>query len=136
MFNNMNYLRVREVASILDVSDDTVRRLIEDGQLRARREGNRIQVDPLSVVEKLSRIASDDGQSQGRRYHSIRNHLRGVVTNIIQDQVMSQVEMVCGPYRIVSLISTEACKDMGLEVGSVAVANMKATNVSISIPKE
>lgn len=132
----MDYLRVREVASILNVSDDTVRRLIEDGQLRAQRQGNRIQIDPLSVVDKLSAIASDDGGSLGRRYHSIRNQLRGVVTSIIQDKVMSQVEMVCGPYRIVSLISTEACKDMDLKVGSIAVANMKATNVSISIPKE
>ncbi|MDO5721626.1 MAG: TOBE domain-containing protein [Actinomycetaceae bacterium] len=130
----MDYLRVSEVASILNVSDDTVRRLIDDGKLTASRKGNRIQVDPLSVVERLSAIAA--GHSPGRKHSSIRNQLRGLVTKIIQDEVMSQVEMVCGPYRIVSLISTAAARDMGLEVGSIAVANMKATNVSISLDKE
>jgi len=44
---------------------------------------------------------------------------------------MSQVEMQCGPYRIVSLISTEAVRELRLEPGSMATAVIKATDVAI-----
>ena len=44
---------------------------------------------------------------------------------------MSQVDIQCGPYRIVSLISTEAVRELGLEPGSIATAVIKATNVTI-----
>ena len=44
---------------------------------------------------------------------------------------MSQVELQCGRYRIVSLISTEAVVELGLAPGSIATAVIKATNVSL-----
>lgn len=48
---------------------------------------------------------------------------------------MSQVDLQCGPYRVVSLISTEGVRELGLEVGSIAMAQIKATNVSLQIPR-
>ena len=63
------------------------------------------------------------------------NQMKGLVTKVTSDTVMTQVEMLCGPYRIVS-ISTEAAQELNLEVGSIAIANMKATNVSISLAKD
>lgn len=130
-------LRVREVAAILGVSDDTVRRLIDDGTLKADRLGGRIVVDGVSVVDHMKKLAETDERSTLEPMHqSIRNHLKGLVTNVISDKVMTQVEMLCGPYRIVSLISTEAAEELNLTVGSIAVANMKATNVSISLAKD
>jgi molybdopterin-binding protein len=47
---------------------------------------------------------------------------------------MAQVEMVAGPFRIVSLISREAADQLGLDPGVMAVASMKATNVTIELP--
>jgi molybdopterin-binding protein len=44
---------------------------------------------------------------------------------------MSQVELQCGPFRVVSLISTEAVRELALEPGSVATAVVKATNVTV-----
>ena len=65
----------------------------------------------------------------GRR--SARNHFTGIVTGVISDLVMSQVELQCGPFRVVSLISTEAVRELGLVPGSIATAVVKATNVTV-----
>ena len=35
---------------------------------------------------------------------------------------MAQVELACGPYRVVSLMSREAADELGLQVGSSARA--------------
>ncbi len=65
-----------------------------------------------------------------------RNRLVGLVTAVTADTVMAQVEIQCGPHRIVSLLSTEAVHEMGLEPGVLAVAVIKSTNVVVETPKE
>ncbi len=60
----------------------------------------------------------------------------GLVTAITSDTVMSQVELQCGPHRIVSLMSTEAVRELGLETGSLAIAVVKATMVIVETPQE
>jgi molybdopterin-binding protein len=62
---------------------------------------------------------------------SARNRFVGIVTDLIVDKVMAQVELQCGPFRVVSLLSAEAVRDLGLELGSPAVAVIKSTNVVI-----
>ena len=66
---------------------------------------------------------------------SARNRFVGLVTEIIADTVMAQVELQCGPYRVVSLMSSEAVRDLGLEVGSLAVAVVKSTMVIVETPR-
>jgi len=46
---------------------------------------------------------------------------------------MAQVELQCGPYRVVSLMSREAADDLGLEPGVTAVASVKSTNVVVEV---
>ena len=67
---------------------------------------------------------------------SARNRFVGLVTDIVVDTVMAQVELQCGPFRVVSLMSSEAVRDLGLELGSVAVAVVKSTTVIIETPRE
>jgi len=66
---------------------------------------------------------------------SARNRFQGLVTRVIRDTVMAQVEIQAGPYRVVSLLSREAADELSLEPGMLAVATVKATNVSVEIPK-
>jgi molybdopterin-binding protein len=47
---------------------------------------------------------------------------------------MAQVELQAGPYRLVSLMSREAADELGLEVGVLAEASVKATNVVVDLP--
>ena len=93
-----------------------------------------VTVDELAALAaELASGRSDLDPAAGVR--SARNHFTGLVTRIVSDSVMSQVDLQCGPFRVVSLISTEAVGELGLEVGSVATAVVKATNVSVETPR-
>lgn len=81
------------------------------------------------MAERAIQLA--EGKSDSDRAVSTRNELMGIVTRVQKDGVMAQVDIQCGIYRIVSLISSEAAVEMGLEVGSPATALVKATNVSV-----
>jgi molybdopterin-binding protein len=70
----------------------------------------------------------------GSGHSSARNRIRGIVTEVIKDAVMAQVEIAAGPYRVVSLMSRQAVDELGLEAGVVAVAVIKSTNVVVEVP--
>ncbi|WP_324013620.1 TOBE domain-containing protein [Microbacterium sp. JZ37] len=127
-------IRVRDAAHLLGVSDDTVRRWIAAGALAAHRDaaGRRV-IDgaELAAFARSHADAPDDPLSGGR---SARNRFTGLVTAVTSDTVMSQVELQCGPHRVVSLMSTEAVRELGLEPGSIAVAVVKATTVLVETP--
>ncbi|CAN5151346.1 helix-turn-helix transcriptional regulator [soil metagenome] len=130
----MPQIRIKEAAQFLGVSDDTVRRWIENGTLTsAKDESGRSVVDglELATLAKQNAVTADDPSSIRR---SARNRFVGLVTAITMDTVMAQVELQCGAFRVVSLMSSEAVRDLGLEPGSVAVAVVKATMVVVETP--
>ncbi|HEY1762936.1 MAG TPA: helix-turn-helix transcriptional regulator [Acidimicrobiales bacterium] len=129
----MSDYSVGEAAGVLGVSSDTVRRWIDNGSLDATRAGNgrrRIEGVALAKFAQSLHEASDPlvGTTE-----SIRNHFTGIVTKVVKDKVMAQVELQSGPFRVVSLISREAVDEMGLVPGVMANAVVKATNVSIEL---
>ena len=127
----MPHLRIQEAADFLGVSDDTVRRLADAGTLNpGSDEAGRRTVDGVSVAAHARSSARTLPDPLGRST-SARNRLVGIVTAITSDTVMSQVELQCGPFRVVSLMSTEAVRETGLELGSVAVAVIKSTQVVV-----
>src|SRR5690242_6092346 len=102
--------RIPEAAQILGVSDDTVRRWIEAGRLETADEGGRTIV-PGRALADLAVSLTDDPESAPRAGSvSARNRLPGIVTRVVKDTVMAQVELICGPYRLVSLMSSEAAE--------------------------
>jgi molybdopterin-binding protein len=127
-------MRVREAAAFLGVSDDTVRRLVEAGTLPATHDAaGRVVIDGFELAMHLrgQAAAVEDPSAIAS---SARNRWVGLVTAIRSDPVMSQVELQCGPFRVVSLMSTEAVQELGLEPGSLAVAVVKSTNVIVEVP--
>ncbi|MFC4242270.1 molybdopterin-binding protein [Gryllotalpicola reticulitermitis] len=127
----MTQLRVSDAAALLGVSDDTVRRLIERGELEASDA-----VDGPQTVDgaSLARVAIERAKTApdpSPVNSSVRNHFVGIVTRVQIDGVMAQVDIQAGPHRVVSLISAEGARELGLEVGSLATAVVKATNVSV-----
>jgi molybdopterin-binding protein len=128
-------MRIRDAARFLGVSDDTVRRWVDSGALAAQPDGTGRKVVDGYAVAMLAREQSravDDPSDVGR---SARNRFVGLVTDIRRDAVMAQVELQCGPFRVVSLMSTEAVDDLGLELGSVAIAVVKSTTVIVETPR-
>jgi molybdopterin-binding protein len=127
----MTQLRISDAALFLGVSDDTARRMVEAGQLAARRDGSgRLAVDGAEVAALL-RTRAKSPADPADVSSSARNRFVGLVTEVTADRVMAQVELQCGPFRVVSLMSSEAVRDLGLEPGKVATAVVKSTNIII-----
>jgi molybdopterin-binding protein len=124
--------RISQAAQLLGVSPDTVRRWADSGRLPVTRDaGGRRSVDGAD----LARLAASLGdEAPGGARHSARNRLTGIVTKVTTDTVMAQVEIAAGPFRLVSLISSEAAQELGLAPGVLAVAVIKATNVTVELP--
>ena len=130
----MTQIRIGDAARFLAVSDDTVRRWIDGGILGSTKDSaGRAVVEALELARLAQRnaVLPGDPSEVGR---SARNRFVGIVTAITMDTVMAQVELQCGPHRVVSLMSSEAVRDLGLEEGSVAIAVVKATTVIIETP--
>ena len=128
----MTEYRLAEAADLLGISDDTLRRWQQQGRFEttSKESGVAAIAGPELARLAVEVSASPDHGSTGA---SVRNRLRGIVTKVTKDTVMAQVELCCGPYRVVSLISREAVDDLGLEPGSIAWASIKSTNVSLEV---
>jgi len=131
----MPKIRIRDAAAFLSVSDDTVRRWIETGALAAETDASNRKVVDGYALANFARAHASPMPDPSRVERSARNRFVGLVTNIITDKVMAQVELQCGPFRVVSLMSSEAVAELGLELGSVAVAVVKSTTVIIETPQ-
>lgn len=127
---------ISEAASLLGVSDDTVRRWTESGRLPVVREpGARLSVDGAALAEFAVTAAGEARSGVPVVAESARNRFQGIVTRVRRDGVMAQVEIQAGPHRVVSLMSREAADELGLEPGVLAVAAVKATNVVVEVPQ-
>jgi len=128
--------RVSEAAALLGVSDDTVRRWADSGRLTlVKGENGPSLVDGAELAALAQSNAQDAATETGGSRSSARNRLRGIVTKVTKDTVMAQVELQAGPFRVVSLMSREAVDDLGLEVGSLAIASVKSTTVVVELPE-
>ena len=117
-------IRIGAAATALGVSVDTLRRWERLGRVEFDRvDGRRVMAPP--ELARLLRERSSTGHS------SARNRLAGVVVAVERDGVMAKVDLACGPFRIVSLMSREAADELGLAPGVAASAIVKATTVVI-----
>lgn len=125
--------RISEVAELLGVSPDTARRIVDSGRVATKRSdsGHRV-VDGADLARFLAEQGLRSVQpSLGRE--SARNHFPGIVTRVIRDTVMAQVDIQSGPHRVVALISREAADALGLQPGVRATATVKSTNVTVEL---
>lgn len=135
---SMTHYRISESADLLGVSDDTVRRWVDAGTLTAEHDdAGRLVVDGVELADLARERAREvpDPAGIAGMGSSARNRFVGIVTHVIADTVMAQVELQCGPHRCVSLMSSEAVRELGLEPGALAVAVIKATHVIVETPR-
>jgi molybdopterin-binding protein len=128
--------RIKEAADLIGVSDDTLRRWADGGRIETTTDASgRLAVDGVALARFACELAESGDRVDGAVVgHSMRNRFSGLVSRVVRDTVMAQVEIQAGPHRFVSLLSREAADELGLEPGVLAVAAIKATNVSIEIP--
>jgi molybdopterin-binding protein len=129
--------RISEAASLLQISDDTVRRWADSGKVATSSdEAGRTVIEGAELARIMAERAAEEQTLVSPVVSaSARNRLTGIVTRVVRDTVMAQVEIQVGPHRMVSLMSREAADELGLEPGVLAVATVKSTNVGIEIPE-
>jgi molybdopterin-binding protein len=120
-----DYLRIGEVAQRVGVSVDTLRRWESEGRISFERRGNQRVLPSDELAGLLRSLSGPD------RTSSARNRLTGVVVSVERDGVMAKVELACGDYRVVSLMSREAADEMALAPGVAATAVVKSTSVMV-----
>ncbi|QTE30175.1 TOBE domain-containing protein [Pengzhenrongella sicca] len=134
----MTIFRVREAAELLGVSADTLRRWAEAGRFATTADGaGRLAIDGPELARFAIELATatPGAGAHASVHESARNHFTGLVTRVIKDTVMAQVEIQAGPFRVVSLMSREAADELGLAPGVLAVASVKSTHVVVSTPQ-
>ncbi len=117
-------VRIGAAATALGVSVDTLRRWERDGRVTFERRGGQ-RFLPADTLADLLRTRAPSGKT------SARNRMTGTVLAVEMDGVMAKIDLACGPYRIVSLMSREAAEDLGLKPGDTAAAVVKSTTVII-----
>jgi molybdopterin-binding protein len=131
--------RIREAADLLGVSDDTLRRWVEAGRVAADADAAGRQVIEGTDLARLAAEVAAAGQRPTPRpvlSESARNRFVGLVTRVVRDTVMAQVEIHSGPHRLVSLMSREAADELNLQPGVLAIASVKSTHVVVEMPEQ
>ncbi len=130
-------MRISQAAALLGVSDDTVRRWIDQGILAVGHDQSGRKVIAGDVLAEFWRAKVPPSPPDPLEVRSsARNRFVGLVTKVVTDTVMAQVEMQCGPFTVMSLMSAEAVRELKLEPGRLAVAVIKATNVIVETTRE
>ncbi|MBX7435329.1 TOBE domain-containing protein [Mycobacterium sp. Y57] len=127
-------IRVKDAAALLGVSDDTVRRWIDGGSLPSFKDDSGRKAIAGDVLAEFARDHACPPPDPLGVGSSARNRFTGLVTRVTADRVMCEVQMQCGPFTVVSLMSTESAQQLGLQPGVVAVAVVKATTVIVETP--
>lgn len=131
----MSQYSTAQIAELIGTSADTVRRLCDDGTLPSiRDDGGRRVVEGRDLAAYLSGQASAFA-AESDELHSARNRFTGIVTRIERDGVAALVEIHAPPHRVVSLLTREAVDELDLQPGDLATASVKATNVTVEVPR-
>jgi len=130
----MELYRLREAADLMQVSYPTIKQWIYQGKMRSVKTPGGHHRIPQSEVQRLSGqepIASKHRKPSGLDAISGRNKLLGTVSAVQYEGLLAQVHINLGGQTITSIITRDACKELGLKKGARAFALIKATEVMV-----
>lgn len=127
-------LRLGQVAELLGVSVDTLRRWAADGRLKTTRSTGGQRLVAAREVRRLVDARRKAAPQRTIVAQSARNRFPGVVTRVETDRIAATVEVQAGPHRFLSLITAEAVRDLRLAPGAQVIVVVKATNVMVEVP--
>jgi molybdopterin-binding protein len=126
--------RATQAAELLGVSADTIRRWAEAGRITSTVSSDGKRYFEGEELAKAAVEAAGAPRPKSPRAQSTRNRFVGIVTKVVKDKVVAQIDIQAGPHRFVSIITREAADELGLAPGVVVDTVIKATSVSVEIP--
>jgi len=133
--DHVKLVRPRDAAKALGISYSTLKRWIHARRLRTvKTQGGHHRIPESELDRHLhfaeKRMPLPRRRAQFRRI-SARNQLIGRIVDIKVEGIMAQVTLSVGGQRIISVITSDAAREMRLEKGQVAAALIKSTEVMI-----
>jgi molybdopterin-binding protein len=127
-------LTPREFAERMGISYPTVKQWLYRGQLRAvKTPGGHYRIPAEEVAKQTqpagaARKTKDSGM---RGTISGRNQLVGHIEQIRIDGLLAQVKLSLGSQSVTAIITSDAVRELKLQVGDRAAALIKSTEVMI-----
>jgi molybdopterin-binding protein len=131
----MELYKLQDAAKLLSISYPTLKNWIYKGKINPiKTEGGHYRI-PRSEVDRLTGNKAMNAEQSiapiGLSSISGRNKLKGIVTQVKHEGLLSQVTIDLGGQFITSIITRDACEELGLKPGVVAFALVKATEVMV-----
>lgn len=117
-------MTTKDAAAYLRLTLPTLYRYVAQGKIPCSRIGGRWRFDRKSLDLSLGRKSREDDVSG-------RNKLAGVVTEIKRSDLLTQVNLDAGPYKITAIITRDGFDALNINVGDNATALIKSTEVMI-----
>jgi molybdopterin-binding protein len=133
----MDLLKPQDAAKLISVSYPTLKQWIYNGKVRSVKTPVGHHRIPRSEVERLiSAGGGDKIKAKGKRPSGLdaisgRNRLLGTVIEVRYEGLLAQVRIDVGGQTITSIITRDACEELGLKKGTRAYALIKATEVMV-----
>ena len=116
----------------MSVSYPTLKQWIYNGKVQSVKTPGGHHRIPRSEIERFSStIQSKRKRPSGLEAISGRNKLLGTITEVRYEGFLAQVTMSVGGQLITSIITRDACQELGLKKGVRAFALIKATGVMV-----
>lgn len=131
----MELYKLQDAAKLLSISYPTLKNWIYKGKINSiKTEGGHYRI-PRSEIDRLTGNRSvnlgETAKPMGLSAISGRNKLKGIVTQVRHEGLLSQVTIDLGGQFITSIITRDACEELGLKPGVTAFALVKATEVMV-----
>ncbi|MFI5176162.1 MAG: TOBE domain-containing protein [Terriglobia bacterium] len=131
----MELLKLQEAAQLLSVSYPTLKQWIYRRRIKSVKTPGGHHRIPRNEIERITGIRRS--RRPGSRHPtgldaiSGRNKLLGTVTEVVFDGLLAQVGIEVGGQQITSIITRNACRELGLKKGVRAIALIKSTEVMV-----
>lgn len=122
-------LSVAEAAALLQLNVKRVQALARAGQLPATRVGRK-WLFPRSKIEALVGV-SEAPVAHGMLTLSARNQLRGKISAMTSDGLMTEVRLNIGGQELTAVITRSSAERLRLTIGDEVLAVIKSTEVMI-----
>jgi molybdopterin-binding protein len=139
----VDLLKLHDAARALGVSYPTIKQWIYHGKLKSVRTAGGHHRIPRSEIDRLAFFGKAGKRPRHRPSSALklpqqleyfisgRNQLIGRITKVQISGLMAKVSLDIGGQTITAIITSEACRDLGLKKGQPAAALIKATEVMI-----